>query len=80
MIDLRQLDNQTYKDGAIAKGAEQAVLDAPSAADSSRRALLTEVEELRGQSNTMSKEIGQADPAERPAKIEAAGGSVEQTV
>ncbi len=72
MIDLRQLDNQTYKDGAIAKGAEPAVLDALSAADSSRRALLTEVEELRGQSNTMSKEIGQADPAERPAKIEAA--------
>lgn len=72
MIDLRQLDNQTYRDGAIAKGATAEELDALAEAESSRRAVLTEVEELRGQSNSMSKEIGQADPADRPAKIDAA--------
>ena len=33
---------------------------------------MTEVEELRGQSNAVSKEIGKASPEERPAKIEAA--------
>ena len=72
MIDLRQLDNQSYRDGAIAKGAAADVLDALSVAEASRRRLLTEVEELRGQSNAMSKEIGQAAPEDRPAKIEAA--------
>ena len=34
--------------------------------------MLTEVEELRGRSNSVSKEIGQASPEDRPAKIEAA--------
>lgn len=72
MINLRLLDDETYRAGAILKGATAEQLDELGAADKNRRALLTEVEELRGQSNSVSKEIGQASPEERPAKIEAA--------
>ncbi len=72
MIDLRKLDDQAYRDGAILKGATAEELETLASAESARRALLTEVEELRGQSNAVSKEIGQATPDERPAKIEAA--------
>lgn len=79
MIDLRQLDNQAYRDGAIAKGATAEELDALSAAEASRRVHLTEVEELREQANSMSRAIGKADPAERPAKIKEAN-EVKQTL
>jgi seryl-tRNA synthetase len=72
VINLRQLDDQAYRDGAILKGATAEQLDALSAADNARRSLMSEVEELRGQSNAVSKEIGKATPEERPAKIESA--------
>ena len=72
MINLRQLDDETYRAGAILKGATAEQLDELSSADQTRRTMLTEVEELRGQSNSVSKEIGQASPEDRPAKIEAA--------
>jgi seryl-tRNA synthetase len=42
-------------------------------ADDARRALLTEVEELRARHNAASKEIGRAPADEREAKIAAAG-------
>ncbi|MGI9605520.1 MAG: serine--tRNA ligase [Acidimicrobiales bacterium] len=72
MIDLRRLDERAYRDGAILKGAEPDDLDRLSSSDASRRALMTEVEALRGESNAVSKAIGQAAPEERPAKIESA--------
>ncbi|MFT7476325.1 MAG: seryl-tRNA synthetase [Verrucomicrobiales bacterium] len=72
MINLRQLDDQAYRDGAILKGATAEQLDALSAAENARRSSMSEVEELRGQSNAVSKEIGKASPEERPAKIESA--------
>jgi len=72
VIDLKNLDDQAYRDGAILKGATAEQLDALAAAESSRKSLMSEVEELRGQSNSVSKEIGNASPEERPAKIEAA--------
>lgn len=72
MINLRNLDDQAYRDGAILKGATAEQLDALAAAEQDRRTALSETEELRGQSNSVSKEIGQASPEERPAKIEAA--------
>lgn len=72
MIDLRQLDNPTYREGAIKKGANADDLETLSSSENARRSLMTEVEELRGRSNAMSKEIGQASPEERPAKIAAA--------
>ena len=72
VIDLKKLDEPAYRDGAILKGATAEQLDALSAAEASRKSLMSEVEELRGQSNAVSKEIGKASPEERPAKIEAA--------
>ncbi len=73
MIDLRRLrDDDTYRRGIVRKGCDDAVLDELLEADDARRALLTEVEELRARQNAASKEIGKADPDERPAKIEAA--------
>ena len=48
------------------------------AADDARRALLTEVEELRARQNAASKEIGKAAPDERPAKIAAAAALKEE--
>ncbi len=72
MINLRLLDDETYRAGAILKGATGEQLDALASAEQARRAALTETEELRSRSNAVSKEIGQASPDERPAKIEAA--------
>ncbi len=72
MINLRLLDDETYRAGAILKGASAEQLDALIASDNERRTLLTEVETLRAECNARSKEIGQASPEERPAKIEVA--------
>lgn len=73
MIDLNLLRNDAqYRQGAIAKGADEASLDALLAADDQRRDHLTRTEELRAASNAASKEIGSSPPDERPAKIEAA--------
>lgn len=72
MIDLRKLDDLAYRDGAILKGADADDLDKLVSAEATRRTVLSEVEELRGQSNSVSKEIGQASPEDRPAKIESA--------
>jgi len=72
VIDLRRLAEPEYRDGALLKGASPDALDELAALNQTRRRLLLEVEELRAESNRVSKEIGQADPDQRPAKIEAA--------
>ena len=72
MINLRDIDDPAFRAGAIAKGATTEQLDELASSDSARRALLLEVEELRKQCNSVSKEIGNASPEDRPAKIEAA--------
>ena len=72
MIDIRALDDEKVRAGAVLKGASTEDLDKLIATDSSRRSLCTEVEVLRAEANSVSKEIGNADPADRPAKIEAA--------
>jgi len=74
VIDLRRLREEPgYRAGVERKRVAPGLLDDVVAADDARRALLTEVEELRARQNAASKEIGQATPDERPAKIEAAG-------
>ena len=74
VIDLRKLrDDATYRQGAVNKGASSDAIDELLALDSSRREVQLVVEDLRAQSNAASKEIGKADPAEREAKIAAAG-------
>ncbi|MFA5884749.1 MAG: serine--tRNA ligase [Acidimicrobiia bacterium] len=73
MIDLRRLrEEPAYRAGIERKRVAPGLLDEVGAADDARRALLTEVEELRARQNAASKEIGKAAPDERPAKIEAA--------
>jgi seryl-tRNA synthetase len=73
VIDLRRLrDEPEYRDGAIRKGADTALLDELLAADQQRREAMAAAESARAVANAASKEIGQADPADRPAKIEAA--------
>ncbi len=74
MIDLRRLrDDEAYRDGACRKGVDPAVIEQLLRADERRRSLLGELEALQAQANAASKEIGRADPAERDAKIAAAG-------
>jgi seryl-tRNA synthetase len=72
VIDLRQLRDPAYRDGAILKGATADDLDRLDEADATRRAAMSEVEQLRAKSNAVSKEIGQAAPEDRPTRIEAA--------
>ena len=74
MIDLRLLrDDETYRRGAVAKGATPEQINELLERESSRRQALTTVESLRAGSNAASRQIAQADPADRPARIEAAG-------
>jgi len=72
VIDLKNLQDPAFREGAIRKGASSDLLDELSALAGERHTLQLEVEELRGRANAASKEIGKADPDERPAKIEAA--------
>ncbi|MFV0257248.1 MAG: serine--tRNA ligase [Acidimicrobiales bacterium] len=73
MIDLRLLrDDDGYRAGALAKGATPETIERLVADDTLRRALLAEVESLRAEANAASKEIGRADPDERPTRIAAA--------
>jgi seryl-tRNA synthetase len=79
MIDLRRLrDEPTYRTGIERKRVRAGLIDELLAADDARRALLTEVEELRARQNAASKEIGKASPDDRPAKIAAAGALKEE--
>lgn len=74
MIDLKRLrDEPQYRAGIERKRVQAGLIDDVLAADDTRRAMLTEVEELRARQNAASKEIGQAAPSDRPAKIAAAG-------
>lgn len=73
MIDLRALLNDPdYRAGAEKKGAPAELLDELLEVDGDRRSLQTEVEQLRAEANAAAKDIGKANPDERPAKIEAA--------
>ena len=79
MIDVARVrDDPEYRRGIERKGVEPTLLDDVVETDARRRALRTEVEELRARQNAASKEIGQAAPDERPAKISAAGALKEQ--
>ncbi len=73
MIDLKRLrDEPDYRTGIERKRVRAGLIDDVLAADARHRALLTDVEELRARQNAASKEIGQATPDERTAKIAAA--------
>jgi seryl-tRNA synthetase len=79
VIDLKRLrDEPAYRAGIERKRVRAGLLDELLAADDARRAVLTEVEELRARQNAASKEIGKASPVDRPAKIAAAGALKEE--
>jgi seryl-tRNA synthetase len=79
VIDLKRLrDEPEYRVGIERKRVRPGLIDELLAADDERRAVLTAVEELRARQNAASKEIGQAAPDERPAKIAAAGALKEE--
>jgi seryl-tRNA synthetase len=79
VIDLKRLrDEPDYRAGIERKRVRAGLIDELLAADDARRALLTEVEELRARQNAASKEIGKAAPDDRPAKIAAAGALKEE--
>jgi seryl-tRNA synthetase len=73
LIDLRALrDDEAYRHGVLRKGTPESAVVEVLGLDEAARALRARVEELRARQNAASKEIGQASPEERPAKIEAA--------
>jgi seryl-tRNA synthetase len=73
VIDLKRLREEPgYRAGIERKRVAEGLLDRVLAEDGARRALLTEVEELRARQNAASKEIGQAPAEEREAKIASA--------
>jgi seryl-tRNA synthetase len=79
VIDLKRLrEEPEYRVGIERKRVAPGLIDDVLVADAARRARLTVVEELRTRQNAASKEIGQAAPDERPAKIAAAGALKEE--
>lgn len=73
MIDLRKLREDTdYRNGIIRKGVEEETLEELLVLEASCRALQSQVEQLRSQQNTASKEIGRASPETRDEKIKIA--------
>ena len=70
MIDLRRLrDDAAYREGAIRKGAGADLLDEALAADAAWRTVTQRAEQALAAHNAASREIGRAEPSERPARI-----------
>ena len=73
MIDLRRLSQDAdYRHGAERKGASPEQIEQLLKAEANRLETMQKAESLRAESNKASKEIGRANPEERPAKIAAA--------
>ena len=71
MIDLRALrqDPELAKNSQLARGADPALVDAIIAADEVRRQALQNFEALRAEQKEVSRSVGKADPADRPAVL-----------
>lgn len=71
MIDIRELrkDVEAFKATLRSRRLDLAVIDQILELDQKKREVQFEVESLRAQKNTVSKEIGSAAPADRTAKI-----------
>jgi len=73
MIDLRRLAQEAdYRHGAERKGATAEHIDSLLTAESRRLDTMQAAESLRAAANKASKEIGRANPDDRPDKIAAA--------
>jgi len=60
MLDIKRIRERAdeVRAGLVARGADEGVLDRVIELDRQRRALLTQVEELKGERNRLSKDIG----------------------
>jgi seryl-tRNA synthetase len=74
VIELRSLreDPDAFRRSQRARGEDESLVDAVLAADERRRSTVTAADALRAQSNTASRAIQGAAPADRPAMIERA--------
>ncbi|GAP15507.1 seryl-tRNA synthetase [Longilinea arvoryzae] len=74
-INLIRETPDVVRDALRMRNMDAGIVDEVQALDTKRRALLVEAEALKGERNSVSKEIGKSkDPAERQAKIEAMRG------
>jgi seryl-tRNA synthetase len=75
VLDVRVIreDPESYRKALARRGAAEAI-DQILALDERRRALTTEVEELRAQQNRLSKRIGKAPVEQRQALIDEVAG------
>jgi seryl-tRNA synthetase len=74
VIDLKLLreDPEAFRRSQRARGDDVGLVDEVLTADEGRRAAVTRADTLRAESNSASKSIQSADPAQRPALIEKA--------
>ena len=73
MIDLRKLrEDEDYRSGIIRKGVEAETIKELLTLEASCRALQSQVEQLRSEQNSASKDIGRAAPKERDEIIKIA--------
>jgi seryl-tRNA synthetase len=79
VIDLKRLrDEPEYRRGIERKRVRAGLVGEVLEADTAHRALVHDVDSLRARQNKASKEIRDASPEERPAKIAAAGALKEE--
>ncbi|OIQ77280.1 serine--tRNA ligase [mine drainage metagenome] len=74
MIDLKVLreNPEAVRASQRDRGEDPTLVDQVLAADERRRTLVTEFERLRAEQNALSKKVGNAAPADRPALLESA--------
>jgi seryl-tRNA synthetase len=71
-INLIRETPELVREALKLRSMDTAIVDEVQALDARRRALLVDAEALKGERNTVSREIGKSrDPAERQVKIEA---------
>lgn len=69
MIDLKLLreDPDLVRRSQRSRGEDPALVDALLSADAARRAAISAADNLRAEQKSVSKQVGSADPGERPA-------------
>lgn len=74
MIDLKVLreNPEMVRASQRDRGEDADLVDQVLSADDRRRSLISEFEALRAEQNALSKKVGSASPAERPALLESA--------
>jgi seryl-tRNA synthetase len=74
VIDLKLLrdDPEAVRRSQISRGENPALVDSLLAADTARRAAISSADTLRAEQKAVSKQVGAAAPADRPAVLAAA--------